>query len=253
MDTLATLAKIGLGKKEASIYLALLRLGTANIMDLSRETGISRPLVYKSLDALLKEGLASRIRKGKRDHYTAESPDRLRRLFETTGNDLDSVIPELHSVYQRDGVTKPVAKYFKGINGIRAIWDDLASTLGKGETYYRYSSSIDAQKHNNYLSGYYRDTRKKKQIERFVITNESISRMQQPDLNREVRIIPKESDLFEHGITELIYGHKVAFIDYRTETVFVIESEAIAEFQKAIFKTLYQRLPSPGDAPGDLL
>ncbi len=253
MDTVATLVKIGLGKKEAGIYLALLRLGTANIMDLSREAGISRPLVYKSLDELLKEGLVSRMRKGKRDHYVAESPDRLRRLLETVEDDLDSLIPELQSVYQKGEATKPIAKYFKGTSGIRAIWDDLASTLGKGEIYYRYSSSLDAQKRSDYLSGYYQDTKKKKQIERFVITNEAISRTQQPDLNREVRIIPKESGLFEYGITQLIYGRKVAFIDYRTEVVFVIENEAIAEFQKALFKTLYQKLPSIGDEREDLL
>lgn len=253
MDTIATLGKIGLGKKEVDIYLALLRLGTANIMDLSREADISRPLVYKSLDKLLKEGLVSRIRKGKRDHYTAESPDRLRHLLETVGDDLDSLIPELQSVYQKGEATKPIARYFKGTNGIRAIWDDLASTLGKSETYYRYSSSLNMQKPDRYLSSYYQDTKKKKQIERFVITSETISKTRRPDLNREVRIIPKESSLFEYGITQLIYGRKVAFIDYRTETVFVIENEAIAEFQKAIFKTLYQRLSPPGDEREDLL
>lgn len=39
-----------------------------------------------------------------------------------------------------------------------------------------------------------------------------------------------------------MYGDKVAFIDYNSETVLLIENPKIAEFQKALFKSLYKRL-----------
>jgi sugar-specific transcriptional regulator TrmB len=235
------LERIGLSENEGLIYLALLNLGSGNIMDISRTTKMNRPLVYKTLDSLLEKSLVSQIKKGKRTHYSAESPDTLDYLLIETRSALEQILPELKGAYQA-AASKPIAKFFEGKGGIMATWDDLASTLGKGDVYYRYSSSVDANKRKDYLSPRYKETRSKKQIGRLVITSEEISKIHQADLDMETKTIPKESGLFDYGITQLIYDKKVAFIDYGSETVFTIENEAIAEFQKAIFKTLYKKL-----------
>jgi len=39
-----------------------------------------------------------------------------------------------------------------------------------------------------------------------------------------------------------IYGHKVAYIDFNTETSIVIENPMIAEFQRKLFKLAYNSL-----------
>lgn len=241
MDLLETLDKIGFKKQESTLYLTLLGLGSANIMTISRATKISRPQVYKTLDTLRQKGLVAKIRKGRREYYFAEPPEVLHRLVQAVENAVDKIIPELQLRY-RSGEEKPVAKYFEGRDGIRFVWDDVVSSLKKGDTYYRYSSSLAANQRRDYLSSHYHDMRTKKQIERFVITNEAISKLHERDMDMEIRVIPKESDLFEYGITGIIYADKIAFIDYSKEMAFIVENKAIADFQRAIFKTLYKRL-----------
>ena len=51
------LEKIGLTEKEAAVYLALLKLGPTTALKIARETGIKRPTVYTTLDALKGRGL----------------------------------------------------------------------------------------------------------------------------------------------------------------------------------------------------
>ena len=67
-------------------------------------------------------------------------------------------------------------------------------------------------------------------------------RVSPPQLERAVKVIPEGSDLFAYNVTELIYGTKIAFVDYNTESAFIIENPVIAAFQERLFKLLYQRL-----------
>ena len=54
--------------------------------------------------------------------------------------------------------------------------------------------------------------------------------------------IPKKYDLFDDNISKIIYGNKVAIIDYSTETSFIIENKKFADFEKKIFKLLFKYL-----------
>jgi len=61
-------------------------------------------------------------------------------------------------------------------------------------------------------------------------------------LNREMRAIPEDYDLFDDNIGKIIYGNKVAIIDYNTSTSFIIENKKFADFEKKIFLLLYRYL-----------
>jgi hypothetical protein len=54
--------------------------------------------------------------------------------------------------------------------------------------------------------------------------------------------MPEDFGNFDYNITQIIYGDRVAFIDYNSETALVIESKVIADFQEHIFKMLYKKL-----------
>src|SRR3989344_3480754 len=113
----------------------------------------------------------------------------------------------------------------------------------KDHVFYRYSSAKDAVKNEKYLPKNYRAIRDQKQLQRFVIANENTMVGKKPRLERAVKFIPNNYGLFDYDITQIIYGDKVAFLDYNTETAFIIENSIIAEFQKKIFKLLYDKLP----------
>lgn len=235
------LIQTGLGKNEGKVYYSLLGLGSATIAGIAQTANIHRPVVYKAISMLLSKGLVTRTSKGKRYYYVAESPEKLGVLLETAKNNLAEIIPQLQSL-QRTSEEKPTVKFLDGAKGIKYVFEDLGNSLEREEIFYRYSSSLDAQKTERYLPEHYRELVDKKQIEGYVITNELIAREMRKNLYREIRVMPKNSGLFDYGITEIIYGKKVAFIDYKSETALLIENKQIAEFQKAIFKTLYKIL-----------
>jgi translation elongation factor EF-Ts len=55
-------------------------------------------------------------------------------------------------------------------------------------------------------------------------------------------MVPESYDMFAYNITHMIYANKVAFIDFSSETAFVVESELFMQFQKKIFQLLFEKL-----------
>ncbi|MDO8521576.1 MAG: hypothetical protein Q7S52_05670 [bacterium] len=122
------------------------------------------------------------------------------------------------------------------------MYEDILATLSKGGIFYRYSSTKEARREGFYVPKNYRARRDAKKLERYVITSKGSASRKSPRLERAIKTIPPSSDLFAYNITQLIYGPKVAFVDYNTETAIIIENPIIAKFQERLFKLLYQRL-----------
>ncbi|MEK7568973.1 MAG: helix-turn-helix domain-containing protein [Patescibacteria group bacterium] len=124
------LQEIGLNEKEAGVYLALLQVDSASVVDIAEKTKIKRPTVYVVLETLAKKGLVSEVEIGKKTHYAAEPPERLETFVERqqlilgeTAKRLKDIIPQMKSV-QRELGERPVLKYFDGKEA--AFHDSLA-------------------------------------------------------------------------------------------------------------------------------
>ncbi len=235
------LEHLGLSKNAARAYLALIDSGPETIARIAMHSGVPRPLVYKILPELLDKGLIMKAPRGKRTYYSAASPSKLSELHHTLAATLESQLPGLEQRYLSSG-ERPRVTYHEGRAGIIAVYEDIIESLPKGGVFYRYSSGNLEKKHEHYVPKDYRAKRDAKKLERYVITNKQTAAKKSSRLERAVKIIPEGSNLFAYNITQLIYGHKVAFVDYNTESAIVIENPIIAEFQQRLFKLLYQRL-----------
>ncbi len=239
MSVQEVLRRIGLGKNEADIYLALLSAGSATVSDISRRTGLHRPVVYKHLPSLQEQGLVTSLRKGERNVFVAESPDRLEKVIDATREDLQAMLPELRQSLQSQK-NRQALKTMEGKNGIRTVFEDLVRTLKPGDTFYRYSSARETR--DDYLPAGYRAVRDAKKLERFVITSQSRASEKKPRMERAIKIFPKEYGPFAYDVTQLVYGDTVAFIDYGAETATIFENANFASYQRALFRALYDRL-----------
>ena len=245
MDHTKFLQKLGLNEHESAVYLALLLHGKIGVSDIARKTGLYRTMIYDALAGLTREGLIGVLPKGKYKVYVAESPKKLEKKFLELSNHFDEEITELSALYHAPDKNRPVVKYVEGQQGIMGVHDDIVETLKKGDTYYRYSSSIahrSPDPRNIYLSKKYRLLRDQKKLERKVITNLPNKLGKRNRLEREIKVVPSDFDLFEYNVSQLIYGDKVAVIDYNTETAVVIENPTVAKFQRKIFELLFRKL-----------
>lgn len=242
MEIRKILPKIGLTQNESDIYLSLVGSGPARISDIFKNTGIHRPIIYQTLPKLAAKELITESTKGKQKYFAAEPPRKLKKLFSDLIDSFDSEIAELEEEYSAKSI-KPKVKYLEGITGIKSVHEDLVTSLKRDDIYYRFTSNTDLNKIAKYHPKDYLKRRDNKNLQRFIINNEAIKKLNSPqNLNRFVRTIPAQSDIFEHDINLLIYDKKTAYLDLNSETAFVIENKNIAEFHKSIFKLLWDKL-----------
>lgn len=241
MNIQKLLRHLGLEGHTGNIYLALLETGPETVAGIARKAKIERPLVYHALPELLAKGLIAKAPKGKRTYYSALSPAKLGLMFDELGLELRRSLPILEERFAKSG-DRPHVTYLEGRQGIVAVYEDIIATLPSGGVFYRYSSAKEVRNKEYYVPKNYVARRDAKKLERYVITNKESAARKSRRAERAMKVIPPGSDLFAYNITELIYGPKIAFVDYNTETAVIIENPVIAQFQERLFKLLYQRL-----------
>lgn len=239
MDIQSLLKQLGFTEAEAAIYVGLIETGPATVAEIAKKSGLHRPNVYKTLPLLQERGLVTSAKKGARTLYVAEPPEKLEVLLRETENAFHTLIPELKATYE-SYEKRPIMKFLEGKKGITFVFDDLVKTLKRGDIFYRYSSARGSK--DEYLPTNYRSIRDSKQLERFVITNSIQAGTKKQRMERAMKIVPKKYGLFDQDITQLIYGDKVAFIDYTSQTVLLVENPSLAEFQRSLFKMLFDLL-----------
>jgi hypothetical protein len=143
---------------------------------------------------------------------------------------------------KKDRLLPEHVRYFKGFAGVRAVFDDVIHHTPRRGTFYRYTSERDLDAVNRYLAPSYRKERDEKKLERLVISNPVSGSQKRPRLERFVRYIPPEADLFNQDVIQLVYGSRLAFINLLKEEAFIIEDKALADFQKVIFNQLFKKL-----------
>jgi hypothetical protein len=199
-------------------------------------------LIYKAIPDLLEKKLVSQTQKGKQILYVAEPPNRLESIFDDLKYQFFELLPDLEDTYEGNN-KKPKIRFLEGKDGTKRVFDDVVRSLKKGDTFFRYSSNISGQeKRDRYLPKSYVTIRDNKKLERQVITNTKTAQQKQPKLDRFIKVMPEDFGVFDFNVTQIIYGDRVAFIDYNSETALIVESKTIADFQRHIFKNFYNKL-----------
>ncbi len=241
--TLTTiLEQIGLSEQEQTLYLALLHMGSGTLADIVRETKTHRPTMQKWIPLLLEKDLISAVTKGKRTVYYPASPTQLQTLVQETERALSAFLPNLQDIYDTTH-EKPTIRYFEGKNITTLIYTDVLDTCQKGDIIYRHEAPVNYKTFTEWLPPeYFERMRERKEVQQFVIVNEKTAKGKK-HLDEDIeRVVPTDIHLFNTNVTQLIYKHKIAFIDFESSTAWIIENTRFAEFQRALFIALFQTL-----------
>lgn len=236
------LSQIGLHTHEQKIYLTLLDLGSTSLTTLVDKTKLHRPTVYKHIKILQEKHLVSYTFIGKRKFYSATSPETLNHIAQNIPETIEHIVSTLKPRYERQ-VKKPHIQWFQGADVATWIYQDVLSSCKKGDIFYRYESPKNYKDMDMYLpKEYFNRVCKKKEIEKFVITNEKTAKTKPSVLERKSTYVPKSFDVFEYDITQIIYSDKVAFIDFQNKLGWIVQSGSFAYFQKQLFRLLFSHL-----------
>ncbi len=246
------LKKIGLGENEASVYLALLGLGSATAQEIAQKSGVNRATTYVQLESLMRRGLATSYEKqstknppagggAMKTFFRAEDPEYLKRVIEKEKASVDAraetlsrLIPQLGDLFVSAG-ERPRVRFFEGVEGLKSIQDEFLKTKDKEiESFLNLDDVLEAfPKHPEE----YTPRRVKMGIRsKLIYTCSRGPFLKESDATmlRESRFIPKEK--FPIAGDLAMYGNTVA-ISIPTKRPFgiVIESEEIARSMRALF------------------
>lgn len=237
------LESIGLKEKDREIYLALLELADASVLQISLKTKIKRPTVYDSLRRLLDKGLiTSYIERGKR-RFSAENPAKIKNVIEGMLLAVDKILPELQKNWEPHSISK--VRIYEGSEGLKKLAEEALQC--KEKMIYSIGSAEIARTALGTNIGFTRRRVKNKIFSKNLrIKNEPHKKdyleRQQEEL-REVRFLP-ESIKFPALIN--IFDNKIAVSASQKEMVgFLIESDDFSEAMKTIFGLLWNLAEKP--------
>jgi HTH-type transcriptional regulator, sugar sensing transcriptional regulator len=242
MEIQGVLESLGLNKKEAEVYLALLELGTASVQGIAQKAGVKRPTTYLILDDLQVRGLASEVPQSKKALYTAESPEYLASEVRRKDELLKRFLPDLLAVYNAKK-DKPRVQLFPGREGARQIYQ---KTFEAGEVWFFGTTRDLGTMYFEDLQKWLDSTKQKK-----VTVRDLLARSKQDTayaaeaakgLGYTARFLPSSLDF---PTDSAIFGDNIVFFSFRPQIFAVmITSREVAQSMRALYELAWRSAES---------
>lgn len=261
----AEIKKLGLSDKEAKVYLAALELGQAPVAEIAAHSGIVRVTAYVILEELRKKGLVSTFSKEgnsdakrgrssdrkrrRKTYFASESPKRLSRLFEIEENRLEEnfsnlkkILPDLDKLYESRG-ERPKVRFFEGIEGIKAIREDILKTRAKSM-----EEIIPLDISHKYFPPSKKDHRKimnekLKHVDCRVIYTSKKGQIWPENKGIKERVKFIKPELFPISSEIVLFGNKTIIVVTKNKKFgIIIEDELITGTLKAVFNVIWKNL-----------
>jgi len=224
-----SLEKMGLTHGESQVYEALVENGPCATGILIRKANIASSKVYEVLNRLINKGLASFILKEGVKYFDATPPERLIDFIEEKRTELKVVQDEIKKIIplmnekRKDSKLNQSVIVYQGLRGPAIVLKecieaakDGAELLGFGTDEDPYFKYLPAQ-----LKDHFRE-QKKYGIKWKMIFNK---KFRSPNPLADIRFLPPD---FEISVRTLIYGKKVAIVDFSPPiTTIIIEKKEI--------------------------
>lgn len=241
-----SLKNIGLSQKKADIYLALLELGEATVIEISRKTRIKRTTIYNLLPEMINDGMVKATAKRKKRLFFIEDPAQLKSDLEAKLRTIEKTLPELKAM-QNILPHKPKITFYEGLGGMRELYQDTLNTLSPGDTIRSFTGLSDFYKLiPKEFSEWYIEERVKKKIRVKIISPASeVSNEWRNNSMQELREIKLiDNPDFKFNADTEIYGNKIALLSYKENFMgVIIESKEINQMQRMAFELMWSSIP----------
>lgn len=239
------LEKLGLTKKEATLYLTALELGAPSpTSTLAKRAQINRTTAYDILEQLVQKGVVVSFRRRGIRYYEPLPPQKLiayleeqSQKYSSLASEAQAFLPELNLHYRPVGRAR--VYFYEGEKGlVRAYEETLTST----EEILAYASDQANQEAIPwYFPEYYKRRAAKKIPIRALFPDTPKDRerhaLDQDEL-RKSRLLPKDKLNFTPEIN--FFDNKIMIADWKGKLGIIIESEEIAKAFKQTFELAWE-------------
>lgn len=253
----AFLSSIGLTDKEIRLYLLLFRFGTQPTSSLAKHAMLSRSTAYSSLQRLRQKGLVSETVTGGVQYFTPLEPSQLVEYIEHQMQDLSqkkegaNMVIRQMTTLRSPLVNQPTVQVFSGENGAKIAFRKTLQS--KDKTICAFTSLFDLGERfgERFIEQYTKErVRRKRKIQiirtrkqyrrALMIQNNKRPYETDPKELREVKYAPPTLRL---SLGMYVYDETIIVISPKEEDyALVIESQALSQLLKGIFKLLWHML-----------
>ncbi len=236
-----TLHKLGFTDKEIIIYTSCLQLGPASMTEISIKAAMKRPTTYLIIEALVKRGLISIVRRQRKTLYAAERPKKILSILRQQERELEHTLPELEALYNSPK-HKPKIRVYEGIEGVRTVYDDIYAGLSRKEEVLFVTNVDDLVKYAPFTVEYFLSKlakAKKFKIRELNTANPAGLRHYHSTKNKRGpdHYVKNATTQFPFTNDTVIIGHKVVFFSLKQDIfVTVIESGDISSNMRSLFE-----------------
>lgn len=238
MDKTNSLTALGLTEQEASVYLALLKLGGSMAAPIAKEAEMQRTAVYPILKSLASKGHVLTYFRKNHHFYYAQKPDKLKNIFEDKIKSFERVIPflEVADKKQAEAIglrfieTKDEMKLF-----YKSVLEDY-----KNKQYYIIGDIGGWEKIDAGFLKQYRKERAMVKLKTKALLSHSSRRLNPTDksLLREVRYLPEK---FKFQSTMDIFNDKILIVNPDLSSLaVVIAVPAMVDIFKSMFEVIWE-------------
>ncbi|OGG52463.1 hypothetical protein A2851_05505 [Candidatus Kaiserbacteria bacterium RIFCSPHIGHO2_01_FULL_53_29] len=250
-----SLKQAGLGKDQAAIYEALVKMGPSPASDIAFSAGIGRPLAYKVLDELIEIGLVEKKEEPKKvARFIPAHPLKLKEVVEKrlalaqgAQTALDGVLGKLTSDFNLQS-GKPGVQFFEGREGVlELLWDSLNT---KGEIYTYADETVEryaAKENEEYVRA-----RIKKGISKKILMPDTAATRREllarPLPLTEIRLLRSTDAPLFNAVIE-IYENTVSHLTFSEQSITgtLMRDPTIYRLHKYLFETAWRSALSADD------
>jgi sugar-specific transcriptional regulator TrmB len=233
------LKALGLSDHEAEIYIIVLKHGEAPAGVILDEINLHREQVYRALKRMVDSGILNQYEKRKRNYYTAIDPSIFVKKTKAKLETARSLLPYLKELHQKMPQT---IRVFEGKDAIRSLFDDIETSLKKGEEYlvlagtwkgiYRVAGDVLPKYHKRF---------RKKGIGIRIVSYKGHDAAKELRFGDHIKV-REISEPYANVVSTIIYKNKIAIeiLDPENIAVILIENKKVADLHRQTFETLWK-------------
>jgi sugar-specific transcriptional regulator TrmB len=253
-----SLIDIGLSKKEANAYIALLSHGTRTTSFIAKKADLNRGTAYVVLHSLLEKGLVVKSTKGSVQYFSALEPESLlsflerreqkimsqKRGIKQLVQELDALRSPLHS--------RPKMSYYEGVDGARSAYNQTLSNTEKV-----LSAFLSIADVGEFVGPEFLEDIKNRRVEAGIALNairtlekdrkamaDNIYARAYGTSKRDLREVRYASEEHSYPCTMFLWDNKVLIMSSKEEGyAVIIESAELCDMQKKLFAMIWESLP----------
>lgn len=242
MELLTALKQAGLRDKEARLYLALLKLGSASVTDIARDARIKRPTAYVLLEKLEELGFVTEVSsQGRERMYVAAKPQTILDRLEQRVMSFEKSLPALEELVSTQA-GRPNVQIFEGLDGVRTLYEYIFSQPGE-HLFFTDTSTMNEVLGTEFLVEVNNRFRREKKRYRELVSNTAQDRKYARDAaadqpHRQVRVLQSAFN----GDLDIV-GDSVVLVSYEKDNYYsvMITSPIIAQGQRLLFEEIWRK------------